>query len=318
MGKASSLPINHYGIYPRDYSRNYPVAYHRSYPDGKCRQPANRALVGRRFVINGRPYVFEACLGDGGFGAVYRSKMPNGTPVAIKVIMLNNMPRPVMEGRVQSFLTEVAQLNRLRKETNHVIVIHNFGFDPRAGHAYIIMELGQENLTTLVLRLQQMTQTPGPAIDIDMIKEFWRQTVSIVKTLQKNRIVHMDLKPDNLILFGATLKIGDLGIAKKDDALHDARLGTFGFSAPEVMEDIQGVRRHYSPKADIWSLGAILYFMVYGTAPTYHPILAANPPPRLPPYPDRALLDMLRRTLVRDPRRRANIRQVINHPFTRK
>ena len=60
--------------------------------------------------------------------------MPNGTPVAIKVIMLNNMPRPIMEGRVQSFLTEVAQLNRLRKETNHVIVIHNFGFDPRAGH----------------------------------------------------------------------------------------------------------------------------------------------------------------------------------------
>ncbi len=41
--------------------------------------------------------------------------------------------------------------------------------------------------------------------------------VSIVGTLTANNVVHMDLKPDNFILFGRTLKIADLGISKKAD-----------------------------------------------------------------------------------------------------
>jgi len=40
-----------------------------------------------------------------------------------------------------------------------------------------------------------------------------------VKTLTENNIVHMDLKPDNLIVFGRTLKIADLGISKKPEML---------------------------------------------------------------------------------------------------
>lgn len=81
------------------------------------------------------------------------------------------------------------------------------------------MELGNETLLTLVDRLRDMSDSSGPAIDPEMIQEFWRQMVSIVATLHKHRIVHMDLKPENLILFGATLKIADLGISRRADAL---------------------------------------------------------------------------------------------------
>jgi serine/threonine protein kinase len=77
------------------------------------------------------------------------------------------------------------------------------------------MELGGENLLTLINRLRAEGQTFGPTLDLFTIKEFWRQMVSIVYTLQRNGIVHMDLKPDNLILFGSTLKIVDLGISRK-------------------------------------------------------------------------------------------------------
>lgn len=83
------------------------------------------------------------------------------------------------------------------------------------------------------------------------------------------------------------------------------------------MEDIPGVQRYYGPKADIWSLGAILYFMVYGRPPSYHSF-AANPPFGMPPHPDPALNDMLRRTLVRNPNARANIYEVLSHPYTQK
>lgn len=82
------------------------------------------------------------------------------------------------------------------------------------------------------------------------------------------------------------------------------------------MEDTPGVKRYYGPKADVWSLGAILYFMVYGVPPEYHH-LAANPPHGMHRHPDPALNDMLRRTLVKDPKRRIDIKQVLAHPYTR-
>jgi serine/threonine protein kinase len=81
------------------------------------------------------------------------------------------------------------------------------------------MELGGENLMTLINRSRLNGDGYGSSLDPYTIKAFWRQMVSIVYSLQRNGIVHMDLKPANLILFGRTLKIADLGISKKVNAL---------------------------------------------------------------------------------------------------
>lgn len=81
------------------------------------------------------------------------------------------------------------------------------------------------------------------------------------------------------------------------------------------MQDIRGIQRYYDPQADIWSLGAILYFMTYGYPPNYS-MFAASPPPRFRPHPDPALNDVLRRTLVLDPGLRANLHSLLYHPFT--
>ena len=69
-------------------------------------------------------------------------------------------------------------------------------------------------------------------------------------------------------------------------------------------------------KVDIWSLGAILYFMAYGRPPAYH-ALAANAPLGHSSYPDPALRDVLRRTLVLNPQARADINTLAFHPYTR-
>jgi serine/threonine protein kinase len=81
--------------------------------------------------------------------------------------------------------------------------------------AFIVMELGGDNLMTLINR----SRLNGDGFGSYTIKAFWRQMVSIVYSLQRNGIVHMDLKPANLILFGRTLKIADLGISRKVNAL---------------------------------------------------------------------------------------------------
>ena len=81
------------------------------------------------------------------------------------------------------------------------------------------------------------------------------------------------------------------------------------------MEDMAGARRYYGPKADIWSLGAILYYMTYGTVPRYHP-RAAEPPPGQPPARDPMLVDVLRRTLLKDPHARLDIRALTRHAYT--
>ena len=83
------------------------------------------------------------------------------------------------------------------------------------------------------------------------------------------------------------------------------------------MQDIVGLQRFYDPKADIWSLGAILYFMVYGVPPLYHHY-AAEPPPGVYPPADPDLNDLLRITLVQDPLYRADINTLLYHPFTRR
>ena len=88
-------------------------------------------------------------------------------------------------------------------------------------------------------------------------------------------------------------------------------------SAPEVMRDVAGARRVYGPKADVWSLGAILYYMTYGQPPKYHS-RAAEPPPGQAPARDPVLVDILRRTLVLDPNMRIDTHSLLSHPYTRR
>jgi serine/threonine protein kinase len=81
------------------------------------------------------------------------------------------------------------------------------------------------------------------------------------------------------------------------------------------MTDMPGHRHTYGPKADVWSLGAILYYMTYGHVPMYNS-QAAEPPFGQSPSRDPDLIDALRRTLVVSPHRRADIFEMLRHPYT--
>lgn len=105
---------------------------------------------------------------------------------------------------------------------------------------------------TLEHKLKQETQLP----EREALKIF-RQLLEAFKVLNKYNIMHRDLKPDNIFFHNNNLKLGDFGFCKtlgKADDMASTMLGSPIYMAPEVLKG-----EAYTSKADIWSLGVVLY-----------------------------------------------------------
>jgi len=66
-------------------------------------------------------------------GAVFSASSPDGSPVAVKVNNLRGLPPAKSQRIVQTYLNEVALLERLRRESHHVVYIYDFDFEPSTG-----------------------------------------------------------------------------------------------------------------------------------------------------------------------------------------
>lgn len=113
-------------------------------------------------------------------------------------------------------------------------------------------------------------------LSYDRIRTYWRQMLEAVRFVHdKGNLVHTDLKPANFLLVQDRLKLIDFGIAQKIPlgTIHISReaiVGTPNYMAPEAIQMAQkhGRRVYKAGKAsDVWSLGCILYQMVYGRPP---------------------------------------------------
>jgi serine/threonine protein kinase len=94
--------------------------------------------------------------------------------------------------------------------------------------------------------------------------------------------------------------------------------GTFGFSAPEVRIIPDGVLPRYTHKADIWSIGAILYWINYRHAPKYdYYDNSFRPPSGISSCKDRNVVDILQHTLRMNPHQRSETNWLARHPFIR-
>ena len=125
---------------------------------------------------------------------------------------------------------------------------------------YLIMDLlkGGELFDEIVKRSRF---NEHDAIDV-MIQVF-----SSVNYLHKKGFVHRDLKPENICLeSNSTIKIIDFGTARKFTKGKKLRqvIGTPFYMAPEIFNDLK-----YNEKADMWSLGIVLYILLTGKAPYY-------------------------------------------------
>jgi serine/threonine-protein kinase len=204
-------------------------------------------------------YEVEGELGRGGMGVVLRGRAPDGTPVAIKVLLTQEK-----ESALARFDRERRVLAELGRESGFVPVL-DVGQSQRG--PFIVMPF----LTGGTLR-QRLERGP---LSIEEVSELGRTLASALGRAHAKGIVHRDLKPEN-VLFTAEGRplVADLGLAKHTSdgpggkqsiALTKSgdMAGTLGYMAPEQMNNARAV----GPPADVFALGVVLYECLAGLPP---------------------------------------------------
>ena len=137
------------------------------------------------------------------------------------------------------------------------------------------MEVGEADLNSVLQQQQQINASSTSfRVNLNFIRLTWQQMLTAVHSIHEERIVHGDLKPANFLFVRGVLKLIDFGIAKaiqSDDTTNiyrESAIGTVNYMAPEAIQDSGDDGKFRLGRAsDIWSLGCILYQMIYGKTP---------------------------------------------------
>ncbi|HMU38290.1 MAG TPA: serine/threonine-protein kinase [Pseudomonadota bacterium] len=213
-------------------------------------------------------YKVESQLGEGGMGAVYEATDETGKRVAIKVLHKEHASNQQIALR---FINEA----RAICVVNHpgIVEVYETG-QHTDGTAYIVMELLKGE--TLSAR---MKKSPGGKMPVLECVRLGRQIASALAAAHAKTIVHRDLKPDNIMIVPDAnvpgverTKLLDFGIAKvkqeyqANDQLQTragVMMGTPLYMSPEQCKNAGDV----DDKADVYSLGVMLYRMLSGKPP---------------------------------------------------
>ncbi len=203
-------------------------------------------------------YDIEGVVGTGGMGTVYKARQRGmEREVAIKVLH----PRFAHEPRaVKRFFREAQAASKLIHP--HIVTVYDFG-RASEGHLYMVMEL----LEGFTLGDLVHYRAPLPAALALAILD---QICAALEEAHRQRLVHRDLKPDNILLTatedGLWAKVLDFGIARsvrEAEANLERNLSTVEIAGtPAYMSPEQILGKDPDPRSDLYALGIILFEML--------------------------------------------------------
>jgi hypothetical protein len=239
-------------------------------------------------------YTLKDRLGAGGYGEVWKAEAPGGLLKAIKFIYgYHDEDRAARE---------LKALNRI-KQVRHPFLLSLERIEVIEGQLVIVTELADESLKDV------FTQRRGeglPGIPRDELLQYMRDTADALDYMnEKFQLQHLDIKPENLLLVGGRIKVGDFGLVKD---IHDHTMSLMGgltpvYAPPEVFDGSPSLR------SDQYSLAIVFQQMLTGELPFSGRTAAQlasqhmNDRPRLSGLPsdDRPVIE---RALAKDPQTR--------------
>ena len=270
-------------------------------------EPERRSLREHPPTIPG--FVIERELGRGGMGVVYQAWQPQlARRVAIKVVSASSIKA---EDR-RRWLREAQAIGRVRHR--NVVQLHEAG--EQDGCLYLVFELITGG------SLAERVNGPLPA---RIAVELMIAVARAVDQIHKAGMLHLDIKPSNILLDGqsndpwdqVTPMIADFGIARAGDDPSATATGLAGVGGtPSFMapEQIAGDRAVIGPRSDVFALGATLYSLLTGRPPFHAASVIETldlvrtrepaPPRTLVPGLSRDIETIALTCLRKDPRRR--------------
>ncbi|CAH1262842.1 MARK3 [Branchiostoma lanceolatum] len=241
-------------------------------------------------------------IGKGNFAKVKLARhVPTGKEVAIKIIDKTQLN----PSSLQKLFREV----RIMKMLNHPNIVKLFEVIETEKTLYLVMEYasGGEVFDYLVAH--------GRMKEKEARAKF-RQIVSAVQYCHQKRVVHRDLKAENLLLDSdMNIKIADFGFS--NEFTPGNKLDTFCGSPPYAAPELFQGKKYDGPEVDVWSLGVILYTLVSGSLPFDGQNLkelrerVLRGKYRIPFYMSTDCENLLKRFLVLNPMKRGSLEAIM-------
>ncbi|KAJ6792785.1 rust resistance kinase Lr10-like isoform X1 [Iris pallida] len=200
---------------------------------------------------------FRDKLGQGGFGSVFKGRLPGGHLVAVKMLLGNSS-----SCNGEDFINEVSTVGRI----HHLNIVRLVGFCSEGAKRALVYEyMPNGSLDKYIF-----SSSNGSYFTMEKLNQIALAVAQGIDYLHRGcdmRILHFDIKPQNILLdHGFVPKLSDFGLAKlypKDCSLvsMSAARGTIGYIAPEQVSRSFGV---ISYKSDVYSFGMLLMEMAGG------------------------------------------------------
>nr|BFD87476.1 hypothetical protein StreXyl84_68770 [Streptomyces sp. Xyl84] len=190
-------------------------------------------------------------VGEGGFGRVYLCQDPDGLMVAVKTLHAHLAAAPPVK---RGFAHEVQAARRVDgRFTVPVIASDTDGPTPWMAVPYVAAP-----------SLQTLAEHCGP-LDPELVRTLGAGIAVALSAIHAEGIVHLDLKPANVLLTEDGPRVIDFGIAQIEQLTEPRRgfTGTYAYASPEQLRE----QPAFTPASDVFSLGTVLARLVLGRSP---------------------------------------------------